>query len=83
VKVSLVGKFNGSVTGSAKCDAYIWAKQQYLDQSNENQRQANGTFLAYVEFISISSNYSNTNLHSLGSKPKNKRERKNPTLFEL
>ena len=28
VVVNLVGRFNGSVTGSAKCDAYVWAKQQ-------------------------------------------------------
>jgi len=45
VKISLVGKFTGNVTGSAKCDAYIWAKKQYLDRPHE--RQANATFLAY------------------------------------
>lgn len=31
VKVNLVGKFNGSKTGSTKCDAYLWAKETYLD----------------------------------------------------
>lgn len=28
VVLNLVGKFNGSVTGSAKCDAYLWAKDK-------------------------------------------------------
>jgi hypothetical protein len=36
VVVDLVGKFNGSVTGSAKCDAYMWAKEQYLDTNRSN-----------------------------------------------
>ncbi len=31
VKKSLVGMFDGSETGSAKCDAYLWAKREYLD----------------------------------------------------
>ncbi|MCU0959688.1 MAG: hypothetical protein MUF48_06245 [Pirellulaceae bacterium] len=31
VKLSLVGKFDGSRSGSAKCDAYLWAKDMYLD----------------------------------------------------
>ncbi len=31
VKVSLVGKFTGAESGSAKCDAYLWAKREYLD----------------------------------------------------
>ena len=30
VVLSLVGLFNGSVTGSAKCDAYMWAKERYV-----------------------------------------------------
>jgi hypothetical protein len=25
VQRSLVGRFNGSISGSAKCDAYLWA----------------------------------------------------------
>jgi hypothetical protein len=28
VKQSLVGMFNGNRTGSAKCDAYLWAKEK-------------------------------------------------------
>ncbi len=31
VKASLAGKFDGSESGSAKCDAYLWAKREYLD----------------------------------------------------
>ncbi|MCK5861874.1 MAG: hypothetical protein KAH38_05280 [Candidatus Hydrogenedentes bacterium] len=31
VKKSLVGLFDGSESGSAKCDAYLWAKREYLD----------------------------------------------------
>jgi hypothetical protein len=31
VQLSLVGRFDGSVSGSAKCDAYLWAQEQYLD----------------------------------------------------
>lgn len=31
VRLSLVGKFDGSESGSAKCDAYLWAKREYLD----------------------------------------------------
>lgn len=31
VKLSLVGKFTGAESGSAKCDAYLWAKREYLD----------------------------------------------------
>ncbi|HOQ89773.1 MAG TPA: GxGYxYP family putative glycoside hydrolase, partial [Candidatus Hydrogenedentes bacterium] len=30
VKVDLRGKFTGAVTGSAKCDAYVWARDHYL-----------------------------------------------------
>ncbi len=32
VKTDLTGKFTGSETGSAKCDAYMWAKREYLDK---------------------------------------------------
>jgi hypothetical protein len=42
VVVNLVNKFNGSVTGSSKCDAYLWAKEQYLDSNKSNP-----TLLAY------------------------------------
>ena len=28
VVLNLVGLFNGSLTGSAKCDAYVWAKER-------------------------------------------------------
>ena len=28
VEMNLVGMFNGSVSGSAKCDAYLWAKEK-------------------------------------------------------
>jgi len=30
VKEDLRGRFTGAVTGSAKCDAYVWAKEHYL-----------------------------------------------------
>ena len=30
VVISLVGRFNGTFSGSAKCDAYLWAAQEYL-----------------------------------------------------
>jgi len=36
VKLSLVGKFGGSRSGSAKCDAYLWAKDTYLDADKCN-----------------------------------------------
>jgi len=32
VKMSLVGKFNGSETSSSKCDAYRWAQREFLDK---------------------------------------------------
>lgn len=31
VKLSLVDRFDGHESGSAKCDAYLWAKRTYLD----------------------------------------------------
>jgi hypothetical protein len=31
VKLSLVGKFTGNRTGSSKADAYLWAKEAFLD----------------------------------------------------
>ena len=31
VKLDLTGKFTGAESGSAKCDAYLWAKREYLD----------------------------------------------------
>lgn len=42
VKLSLVGKFNGSRTGSSKADAYVWAKETFLDSG-----LVSGTTLAY------------------------------------
>jgi hypothetical protein len=36
VKQSLVGMFDGSRSGSAKCDAYLWAKETYLDTGKCN-----------------------------------------------
>jgi hypothetical protein len=36
VKLSLVNQFDGSRSGSAKCDAYLWAKEQYLDRGKCN-----------------------------------------------
>ncbi len=36
VKQNLVGLFDGSETGSAKCDAYLWAKRHYLDTGKCN-----------------------------------------------
>ncbi|HPC15687.1 MAG TPA: GxGYxYP family putative glycoside hydrolase [Candidatus Hydrogenedentes bacterium] len=32
VKMSLVGLFDGSETGSKKCDAYRWAQREFLDK---------------------------------------------------
>ncbi len=32
VKLDLVGRFKGLETGSAKCDAYLWAMREYLDK---------------------------------------------------
>ena len=31
VKMDLTGRFTGKETGSAKCDAYLWARREYLD----------------------------------------------------
>jgi len=31
VKMDLTGKFTGKESGSAKCDAYMWAKREYLE----------------------------------------------------
>ena len=36
IKESLVGLFDGTRTGSAKCDAYLWAKERYLDTGKCN-----------------------------------------------
>lgn len=36
VALSLVGKFDGSRSGSVKCDAYLWAKENYLDRGKCN-----------------------------------------------
>lgn len=36
VKQDLTGMFDGKETGSAKCDAYLWAKRQYLDTGKCN-----------------------------------------------
>ena len=36
VKLSLVDRFTGSESGSAKCDAYLWAKRAYLDTGKTN-----------------------------------------------
>lgn len=36
VKLTLVDKFDGSRSGSAKCDAYLWAKENYLDRGKCN-----------------------------------------------
>ncbi len=32
VAMNLTGMFTGQETGSAKCDAYLWAKREYLDK---------------------------------------------------
>ena len=32
VRLSLVDRFDGSESGSAKCDAYLWAKREYLEE---------------------------------------------------
>ena len=31
-RLSLEGRFDGAESGSAKCDAYLWAKREYLDK---------------------------------------------------
>lgn len=36
IKEDLTGKFTGSESGSAKCDAYLWAKRRYLDSGKCN-----------------------------------------------
>ena len=36
IQLDLVGKFTGETTGSAKCDAYLWAKEKYLDTGLTN-----------------------------------------------
>lgn len=36
VRMDLSGRFTGAETGSAKCDAYLWAKREYLDQGRCN-----------------------------------------------
>lgn len=36
IRLSLVGQFTGAETGSAKCDAYLWAKRTYLDTGRTN-----------------------------------------------
>lgn len=36
VKQDLTGMFDGKESGSAKCDAYLWAKRQYLDTGKCN-----------------------------------------------
>lgn len=38
VKLSLVDRFDGGESGSAKCDAYLWAKREYLDAGRCNDR---------------------------------------------
>lgn len=42
VRMSLVDRFDGSESGSAKCDAYLWAKREYLDKG-----RCNDSLLAY------------------------------------
>ena len=42
VKISLVDRFDGHESGSAKCDAYRWAKGEYLDKG-----RCNDALLAY------------------------------------
>lgn len=36
VQFSLVGKFDGHESSSRKCDAYLWAKREYLDKGKCN-----------------------------------------------
>ncbi len=36
IKENLVGMFTGEESGSAKCDAYLWAKRRYLDTGKCN-----------------------------------------------
>ena len=36
VMISLVNRFDGSISGSAKCDAYRWAQKEYLDEGKCN-----------------------------------------------
>lgn len=36
IRENLTGMFTGAETGSAKCDAYLWAKRRYLDTGKCN-----------------------------------------------
>ena len=36
VMITLVDRFDGSLSGSAKCDAYLWAQKEYLDEGRCN-----------------------------------------------
>ena len=42
VKLNLVGMFNGSVSGSAKNDAYRWAISEFL-----TSKESNAAYTAY------------------------------------
>ncbi|MFA6245051.1 MAG: hypothetical protein WC655_29170, partial [Candidatus Hydrogenedentales bacterium] len=37
VRLSLVGKFTGAESGSAKCDAYLWAMRTYIETGRCNK----------------------------------------------
>ena len=49
VKCSLVGKFTGAATGSKKCDAYLWAKREYLDKGRCNDALMANYIDAYTQ----------------------------------
>ncbi len=49
VKLSLVGQFTGAETGSAKCDAYLWAKRTYLDTGKTNPNMMANYIDAYTQ----------------------------------
>ena len=36
VKLNLIGKFDGKITGSVKCDAYIYALENLFDKTSDN-----------------------------------------------
>eukprot|EP01113_Clastostelium_recurvatum_P007970 TRINITY_DN13732_c0_g1_i4.p1 TRINITY_DN13732_c0_g1~~TRINITY_DN13732_c0_g1_i4.p1 ORF type:complete len:563 (-),score=135.34 TRINITY_DN13732_c0_g1_i4:304-1992(-) len=46
VHLNLVGLFNGNVTGSAKCDAYMWAIKEFLS-SGESSPGLMGYYIDY------------------------------------
>ena len=62
VKCSLVGKFTGAETGSRKCDAYLWAKREYLDKG----RCHNALMANYIDAYTQVPDKPGFHYHNLG-----------------